>query len=187
MSKKYFLKLSDLLTRIKATDQKNKLIPIEQAIASAEKLVRDMDKNVNKAIFIGNGGSASISSHISTDLLKNCQVPALAFNDASLLTCISNDLGYDRIFEKPVEMLSTPGDVLFAISSSGRSMNILKAVNMGMKKGCSVITLSGFDKSNPLRKIGQINFYLDSHSYGYVEIAHLAICHCIVDGLMGVE
>ena len=132
-------------------------------------------------MIIGNGGSASIASHIATDLLKNLKIPALALNDASLLTCLSNDLGYENVFSMPLGILARKGDILFAISSSGKSKNILNAVIQGKKKGCIVIAFSGFSPRNPLRNKGDINFYVPSSSYGAVEITHLAICHAIVD------
>ena len=81
-------------------------------------------------------------------------------------------------------MLAQRGDILFSISSSGKSKNILNATREARKKKCFLITLSGFKKENLLRKMGDINFYLPSDSYGYVEIGHLAICHCIVDKLI---
>ena len=135
-------------------------------------------------ILIGNGGSASIASHIATDFLKNAEIPALAFNDSSLITCLSNDLGYEYVFQKPLEMLAKKGDILFSISSSGKSENILNAVKEAKSKGCFLITCSGFNKKNPLRKLGDINFYIPSYAYGYVEIAHLVICHSVVDKII---
>ncbi|TAM38080.1 SIS domain-containing protein, partial [bacterium] len=101
----------------------------------------------------------------------------------SLLTCVSNDLGYENVFSVPIERLAKKGDILFAISSSGKSKNILNAVSSAKKKGCFVISLSGFSSRNPLRSTGSVNFYVPSSSYGAVEIAHLAICHAIVDTL----
>ena len=80
-------------------------------------------------------------------------------------------------------MLAQKGDILFAISSSGESKNILNGALKARQKGCHIITLSGFARENPLQKMGDVNFYVPSHSYGYVEIAHLTICHCIVDEL----
>ena len=132
-------------------------------------------------MIVGNGGSASIASHIATDFLKNLNIPALAFNDSSLLTCLSNDLGYEQVFSTPIGLLANKGDILFAISSSGKSKNILNAVSQARKRSCFIIGLSGFSASNPLRKMGNLNFYAPSSSYGDVEIAHLAICHTIVD------
>jgi D-sedoheptulose 7-phosphate isomerase len=135
-------------------------------------------------MIIGNGGSAGIAGHIAIDLLKNAGIPAMTFNDASSLTCLGNDLGYDAVFQKPVEVHARPDDVLIAISSSGRSKNILSAVLEAQEAGCFIVTLSGFDADNPLRSMGDLNVYVPSHSYGAVEITHLAICHCVVDALV---
>lgn len=180
----YFSELRNILFKIEVNDYKDKPISPERAISKITNLIIAKSKQGNKIIFIGNGGSASIASHIATDFLKNARIPALAFNDSSLITCISNDLGYEYVFQKPIEMLSKSGDILFAISSSGKSKNILNATIKAKNKNCFVITLSGFNKNNPLRHLGDINFYLPSASYGYVEISHLAICHCIVDKIM---
>ena len=136
-----------------------------------------------KVIFIGNGGSAAIASHLSVDYWKNGGMRAIAFNDTSLLTCIGNDYGYPFVFEKPIEMFADEGDVLIAISSSGKSDNILNGAKMARKMKCPVITMSGFKSDNPLRSLGDLNFYVPAPTgaYGFVEIAHLTLCHCIVD------
>ena len=134
-----------------------------------------------KLMFVGNGGSSAIASHMAIDYWKNGGIRATAFNDAALLTCLSNDYGYEHVFAKPIDMLAQPGDLLIAISSSGRSPNILKAVAAARKKDCGVVSLSGFTPDNPLRALGDVNFYVPSDSYGYVEITHLSICHAILD------
>src|SRR5580704_1277031 len=85
-------------------------------------------KAANKIIFIGNGGSAGIASHLAIDFSKNGGLRALAFNDPSALTCFGNDLGYENVFAKQLEFHARPGDLLIAISSSGMSPNILGAV-----------------------------------------------------------
>ena len=175
--------LTKIFSRIEVSDHKGKLFIVDESIEKITKLVIARGKGGNKVIFIGNGGSASIASHMATDFLKNGNVPAMAFNDTSLITCLSNDLGYEYVFQKPIEMLARKGDILFAISSSGRSKNILNATSEARKKECLVITLSGFSPGNPLRKMGDINFYVPSDSYGYVETVHLIICHCIADKL----
>lgn len=180
----YFTNLSRLFTEIKVSDKKGKSILFEQAVVNITTLIADSYRRNNKVIIIGNGGSASIASHIYTDLLKNANVRAICFNDASLITCLSNDLGYEYVFQKPIEMLSSKGDILFSISSSGRSRNILKATFKAKERECSVITLSGFSNNNPLKNLGEVNFYVPSHAYGDVEITHLAICHAIVDNLL---
>jgi len=153
-------------------------------VDQAAHLVRQQTQQDCKVIFIGNGGSAAIASHQAIDYWRNGGFPAIAFNDASLLTCIGNDFGYEHVFSKPIAMLAKPGDVLIAISSSGQSANILAGVEQALTLGCRVITLSSFKPDNPLRQLGDLNFYAPTFSYGFAEISHLAICHCILDGLM---
>lgn len=177
----YFKDIHNLLLTALVTDDNGKAILLDNCFQRITKLVLELKEKNNKLIFIGNGGSASIASHMATDFLKNGGIPAIAFNDASLITCLSNDLGYKNVFKKPLEMLANKGDLLVSISSSGRSANILQATQAAKKKPCSIITLSGFEGDNPLRQMGDINFYIKSHSYGYVEIAHLTLLHCLLD------
>ncbi|MFA5100157.1 MAG: SIS domain-containing protein, partial [Candidatus Omnitrophota bacterium] len=131
--------------------------------------------------------SASISSHMAADFWKNGGIKAVAFNDAVLLSCVSNDFGYKHVFEKPVGMFAEARDILIAISSSGKSENILAAVQMARKRGCKVITLSGFAENNPLRSSGDVNFYVPYSAYGPVEVVHHSICHCILDTIVSVR
>jgi D-sedoheptulose 7-phosphate isomerase len=157
---------------------------VVEGIEHAARLVDVRTTAGNKLMFIGNGASAAISSHQATDFWKAGGMRAIAFNDASLLTCISNDFGYRHVFEKPIEMFGEKGDVLVAISSSGQSENILRGVEAGISKGIEILTLSGFASDNPLRKMGTFNFYVSSKKYGHVEVVHHAICHCILDTII---
>ena len=134
-----------------------------------------------KLMFIGNGGSAAIASHQAVDYWKNGGLKAVAFNDASLLTCIGNDYGYDRVFAEPIRRFGEAQDLLIAISSSGKSPNILRGVEAAREQGCRVLTLSGFDDTNPLRRLGELNFYVPSHAYGIVEVMHLSLLHAMLD------
>lgn len=137
--------------------------------------------NRSRVIFIGNGGSAGIASHMAADWLKNGKFSALSFSDPALLTCLSNDLGYENVYSLPISRHASGGDLLIAISSSGQSPNILAAVVAAKAASMSVITLSGFAPDNPLRSLGDVNFYVSSDKYGVVEIAHLSILHSILD------
>lgn len=177
----YFETLKELLNKIIVTNINGKVLQFKKAADMSIQMILGQAALGGKIIFIGNGGSASIASHMATDFWKNAGIRALAFNDSSLLTCISNDYGYKYVFEKPVEAFANSGDILFAISSSGRSENILQGVSAARKRKAKVISLSGFDKDNPLKKLGDINFYVPSNSYGHVEILHHSICHCLVD------
>jgi len=178
---RYFSELGSIFLKVQATDKSNKTIDFAEALEKAINLIVNQTSNGSKIIFIGNGGSASIASHQAVDFLKNGSMRAICFNDSSLLTCLANDFGYQYVFEKPVEMFADNGDVLVAISSSGKSENILRGVDAGKKIGCHIITMSGFKPDNPLKTKGDMNFYVPSNSYGYVEIAHLTLCHCMVD------
>lgn len=180
----YFKDLGNIFSKIEVKDKQQKRIPLKAAVSRISSLAITRNKKGNKAVFIGNGGSASIASHISTDFLKNAGISAVALDNTSLLTCLSNDLGYEYVFQKPIEMLGKKDDILFSISSSGASKNILNATLAAEKRMLYVITLSGFKRDNPLRVLGDINFYVPSSSYGYVEIAHLVICHAIADRII---
>ena len=184
MTPKFLVALGEMQSRIEGFDRAGDALACSEAMDRAVALVRGQTAAGRKVIFVGNGGSAGIASHQAVDYWKNGRMRAVSFNDGALLTCVGNDFGYAHVFEKPIEMFADAGDVLIAISSSGRSENILRAAHAGARTGCRVITLSGFAPDNPLRRLGEVNFYLPSDSYGYVEITHLAICHCILDTII---
>lgn len=177
---KYSSDFTSLIGLFEATEGNSKL-SYEQGIEKVVEKVKKVQADKKKIMMVGNGGSAGIASHQAVDYWKNGGVRATAFNDSSLLTCISNDFSYAQVFSKPIENFADKGDMAFCISSSGGSTNILNAAEQAKKSGCTVITFSGFKPDNPLRKMGDINFYLPSHSYGYVEILHLFIIHSILD------
>jgi D-sedoheptulose 7-phosphate isomerase len=180
-AREYLKTLKNLFDKIVITDSDGQLYRLEEAIDRSIHMIVNQATTGGKLLFIGNGASASISSHIATDFWKNGGIKAIAFNDSSLITCISNDYGYKYVFEKAISMFADREDILIAISSSGQSENILRAASTAKKKKLHVITLSGFDEDNPLRKLGDINFYVPALQYGYVEVVHLSICHCLVD------
>ena len=177
----YYQKLKKNIDAITTTDQNGKLIDFPAGVEIVAQLIIERTSIGNKLMFIGNGASAAISSHMSTDFWKNGGMRAVAFNDSSLLTCIGNDYGYEFLFKKPVEMFAESGDILIAISSSGSSVNILNAADAARKKECKIITFSGFRADNTLRNLGDINFYVPADEYGPVEIVHHSICHSILD------
>lgn len=186
--KKYIIdnrqKLKRLFDESIATDSTKTVLLLEEALERVANMIIEQGRMRKKLIFIGNGASAAIASHMAADFWKNAGIRAIAFNDASGLTCISNDFGYEHVFEKPIEMFSDPGDILIAISSAGRSENILRATKAAKANNLKIITLSGFDKDNSLKGMGDINFYIPSNSYGHVEVLHHSICHCLVDTII---
>ncbi|MBT4486380.1 MAG: SIS domain-containing protein [Rhodospirillaceae bacterium] len=149
-----------------------------------ERFARHRD-GAGKLMFVGNGASASIASHMALDFSKNGKVPALAFNDAAALTALSNDEGYDQVFAKQIEYFAAEGDLLVAISSSGNSENIIKAVLAARAKNCDVLTLSGLGAKNQLRQMGDYNMFVPSGEYGFVEVVHGGLIHALLDIFMG--
>lgn len=185
--KKYFSSFDESLKNILVTDGDNKPVSYDKAVEEIVALLLTIQKQNKKVILVGNGGSAAIASHQAVDYWKNGKIRATAFNDSSLLTCLSNDYSYAEVFSKAIEMFGEDGDLVFCISSSGKSQNILNAAFAAKEKKCNVITFSGFEQENPLRNIGIFNFYLKNYSYGFVEIQHLLILHCILDAKMFVH
>jgi len=152
-------------------------LSLESGARIALEKMREAKKSGDAFFFIGNGGSAAICSHMIPDFIKSCDIKAFNFLDPSLLTCMLNDYGDARCFSEPLQKLMAPEDILVAISSSGSSRNIIKAVSVAKDKGCCVITFSGFSKNNRLRTLGDLNFYVPSSSYRFVESVHEFILH----------
>ena len=147
-------------------------------------LVQSLEKLRSKnghLYIIGNGGSAGVASHAATDFLKSGKLRAATLHDPSLLTCMSNDYGYELAFARILATVAGCNDVLFAISSSGQSANIRNAAVEMCKLGGNVVTLTGFRRDNPLRLLGDLNVWLDSDDYGMVEIGHQFVLHNIAD------
>lgn len=180
-AKSHFRELGRLLESAEATDAGCSALDLGQALEAFRRFANDAHARGNKLIFVGNGGSAAIASHMAIDFSKNGNLRALALNDGAALTCLGNDLGYAKVFAHQIGLLAQAGDLLVAISSSGRSPNILEAVAAARTAGCAVVTLSGFAADNPLRALGDINFYLGSGEYGFVEVGHLMLCHTMLD------
>jgi D-sedoheptulose 7-phosphate isomerase len=185
MLKSYVDNLSNCVSNCVVTDEANELIPIDVGILQLGKLAKKTHAVGNKIIFIGNGGSAAICSHMAIDYSKNGGMRALAFNDGAFLTCLGNDFGYESVFTKQVEFHGQPGDLLVAISSSGQSKNIIEAAKQAKSQKMFVVTLTGFNHTNPLRLLGDLNFYLENGNYGFVEVGHLTLLHAALDIEMG--
>lgn len=181
----YFSVLADLPRRAIITDRQGQAVPTAQAYEAAISAMCQTHERGNKLIFIGNGGSAGIASHCAIDYSKNGNIRATALSDSAALTCLANDLGYENVFAKQIDLHAREGDLLMAISSSGQSPNIVKAVETAYRRGCTVYTFSGFSEGNPLRKMGHLNFYVHSGEYGFVEISHLALIHSLLDLKIG--
>jgi len=149
-----------------------------------KKILLNTIKSKKKVLIFGNGGSAAISSHVSVDLTKNTKIKAINFNEADLITCFSNDYGYENWVSKAIDFYADKNDVLILISSSGKSKNMLNACQVAKRRKIkNIITFTGNKKNNPLSKLGDINLWVNSNIYNYVENVHqiwlLSICDLI--------
>ena len=132
----------------------------------------NIKKNNNKILIFGNGGSAAIASHFSVDMTKIGKIRTVNFNESDLLTCFSNDYGYENWVKKCIEFYSDDGDLIILISSSGESKNMINAAKFCNKKKLKLITFTGFKKSNKLKKYGNLNFWTKSSIYNHIENIH---------------
>ena len=179
----YFNSLSQMMLDMQATDISGTDISLESASVQALDMIIQIQSSGRKIMLVGNGGSSAIASHAQNDLAESAGVRAMVFTEPPVLTARSNDHGYGSVYERPVEMWGESGDLLYAISSSGQSENILRAIRAAQEKECHVITLTGFKEDNPARLLGGLNFYVGSSVYGYVESAHTAFTHFLTTGI----
>lgn len=156
------------------------IFPVENALIRLRNIVTECHERGNKVIFVGNGGSAAIASHMAVDWTKNGGIRSIALNDAPALTCLANDFGYEQVFAKQLEFYANENDVVIIISSSGKSPNILAAARWCDEKRVTCITLSGMNQTNSLRLKGKINFYVPAMDYGLTELTHACLLHSIV-------
>ena len=179
--------LQALIAAIEFTNGDSTQADLQECHDKVVTLIRRAREQGASVYLIGNGGSAAIVSHAKTDLLNVADVKAITLLEPAILTCLSNDYGYEQVFSRQIEVLANPDDILIAVSSSGQSENILNAAKVMLEKGANVITLTGFESDNPLRKMGQYNYWINSSNYTLVEIAHLFVLHHLADCLSNKE
>ena len=182
MSDKQFLisYLKDFIQLLEPND-----VSIDELV-KVRNLLLEVSKNNNKVLIFGNGGSAAIASHFSVDLTKNAKLRCLNFNEADLITCFANDYGFDYWAAKAVDFYGDEGDLLIVISSSGKSLNMINAVQAARNGNFhSVITLSGFSETNPLKELGDVNLWVNNRAYNFVENIHQIWLLAIIDLVIG--
>ncbi len=159
---------------------------IKKKLINLKKILINARKNKKKIIIFGNGGSASIASHFSVDLTKNAKIRCVNCNEADLITCFSNDYGYEHWIEMAINYFGDKNDVLIVISSSGKSKNIINACTAAKKKKFSkIITLTGHSIKNPIKKLGNINLWVNSKAYNKIENIHQFWLLSLVDLIIG--
>ena len=144
-------------------------------------LILKTNSSNNSTYIVGNGGSASIASHVSVDLAKVSNIKSATFNNANLITCFANDYGYEHWVKEAIKAYCANNDLVILISSSGKSNNIINAAKYCTETSMNLITFSGFDNNNELNQLGKINFHVNSKDYNHIEMVHNIILLSIVD------
>jgi len=161
-------------------------------IERSGQVIIDVLKSGKKVLVCGNGGSAADAQHIAAELVGRYEkarrsFPAIALTtDTSALTAISNDFGFDEVFARQIAGLAQAGDVLIAISTSGKSPNVLKAVEKAREQGCRTIALTGAT-AEPLASACEVAVIVPSQRTSRVQEAHITIGHLwceMIDELM---
>lgn len=140
----------------------------------------------NKLLVLGNGGSAADAQHFAAEIigrfkLERSALPAIALTtDSSVLTAIGNDYGFDAVFSRQVEGLGRPGDVVFGISTSGNSANVLAALVKARELGCRTVALLGRD-GGAIKTAADIALVVPCHDTPRIQEGHLTIIHIICD------
>ena len=168
--KNYSKSISDLLNSVDTN-------LIDQSV----ELIKKKIKTNNTVYIAGNGGSASIASHISVDFVKVAKVKSSTFNNSNLITCFANDYGYENWVKEAIKVYCLKDDLVILISSSGTSPNILNAARFCKEKNFDLITLGGFSKDNEFSNLGKVNFHVNSENYNFIEMTHHIILLSIVD------
>ena len=161
-----------------------KLNELSSKIESVAQIIKTALENGNKVLLCGNGGSASDSNHIAAEFIARFQkervsLPAFSLSaNNSIITAIANDYAFDNIFSRQIEGIGKRGDVLIAISTSGKSKNIIKALEQANKQGLQTILLTGQNKTN-LKVSAEIN--VPSDITCEIQEMHIAIGHVICE------
>ena len=176
----YFLKkyLTDFSNLIKPTKE------ILDQLLKVRDIFLQTSKKKGKILIFGNGGSSAIASHVSVDLTKNAKIRTVNFNEADLITCFSNDYGYEKWVEKAVEFYADKNDTLVLISSSGKSKNMINACKAAKKRKINAISFTGHSYNNPLSKMSDLSLWVESKAYNFIENTHqiwlLTVCDSII-------
>ncbi len=153
-------------------------------LEDASKLIVETLKNGNKVLFFGNGGSAADAQHIAAELTGRYKterrgLPGIALTtDTSALTAIGNDYGFDRVFDRQVEALAQKGDLLFGISTSGNSKNVINAFKVGQEIGCKIVGMSGRNGGD-MNNYCDVNLVVPSNDTPRIQEMHILFGHTI--------
>jgi len=160
-------------------------------IASAIELIVAAIGNDRKLLICGNGGSAGDSQHFAAELVgrferEREELAAIALTtDSSIMTAIANDYSFDEVFAKQVRALGKPGDILFAISTSGNSKNVVAAIEAAHKKGLRIIGMTGRSggRIGDMTRTQDVLLNVDAPATARIQEVHLLTLHCLCDAI----
>jgi len=170
-----------LESHIETAKKMQELIPL---VEKAGELATKTLKNGGKVLICGNGGSAADAQHIAAELSGRFKKERIALagialtTDTSALTAIGNDYGYEYVFSRQVEALANEGDLLIGISTSGNSLNVIKAIESAKKIGCKVVTLTG-KSGGEMKDLGDVNIVIPSNDTPRIQEMHIMVGHMI--------
>ncbi|MEX0298267.1 MAG: SIS domain-containing protein [Kordiimonas sp.] len=148
-------------------------------------LAKQVQAAGNKMIFAGNGASSSLSSHGAVDFTKQGKVRSITFHDPNLITCFSNDYGYDFWMQKALEYYADEGDVVVLISVSGESLSVVNAAKYARESNLTMVSFTGRSVENTLKSLSDIAFHVPCHAYNIVENIHGIWMTAAIDNLIG--
>jgi len=184
--KKYLNVIDTALAKLEITSGDGSPVGQDQGFDTLCELAAQIRETKNVQYLVGNGASAAFANHMALDWTKNGKVMSHSFSDSALLTAMGNDLGYEEVFAVPLSQHAKRGDLLVAISSSGNSPNIVRAIEVAREAGMRVVTLSGLMPDNASRRLGDVNLYIPAKTYGVVECSHQVLLHVWLDKFMGI-
>ena len=182
MKQDLFLEKSEILKNYLSDTIENNLIELNRA----SELFCSTLASKNTIFWCGNGGSASESSHLATELIgrfkeNRIPLPSVSLNaDTTAITCIANDFGYDEIYARQIQGLSKQGDLLIVLSTSGKSVNILRALEQAKQSGVTTIALLG-KGGGPCMEVADISIVVPGSETARIQAVHLLIGHTLCE------
>lgn len=176
---------SSIIESIEAKQNLLDDMPVLNSIQSVTEAVLDVYRSGHKVLIAGNGGSAADAQHIAAEFVSRFMIdrpglPAIALTtDTSMLTAIGNDYGFDQVFSRQVQANGVSGDIVFLISTSGQSTNLLLAAEEARRIGVKTVALCA--QKGPLREICDFSIEVPSHSTPRIQECHILIGHIICD------
>lgn len=179
-AKQYYHLIHKGLEETEVTRRDERAITIEEGLKIWSEKAALIKEN-GLIFFCGNGASATMAEHMSHDWFQNAVINTSTCAETSHITAVSNDISYENVFCYRIKRILSEKDMLVAISSSGNSPNIVKALETANDNNVFTITLSGKKADNKIRHMGDLNFYVPLETYGEVESAHAILLHCALD------